>query len=188
MAASSVSYDLHQKLGAFRRNGVQEYLVHRVDDGEVDWFVLENGNYVRQQPDEDGVVKSRVFPGLWLDVPALLRGDRRAVRTTIERGTADPVVDTGHEDDGWVGMIAPQMAQQMQPVLLTQAQIDNDDIMGAGGKFTDRLIKVLGRIGLPTQHLDTSGEDQALDRLIIDNEDTKRHGLCAEQVNHVFTP
>ena len=90
VAASSVSYDLHQKLGAFRRNGVQEYLVHRVDDGEIDWFVLEHGAYVRQQPDADGVLKSRVFPGLWLDVPALLRGDRRALRAAIERGVADP--------------------------------------------------------------------------------------------------
>jgi len=90
IAASSVSYDLHQKLGAYRRNGVQEYLVHRVDDGEVDWFVLERGAYVRQQPGSEGLLKSRVFPGLWLDVPALLRSDRRALRAAIERGAADP--------------------------------------------------------------------------------------------------
>jgi hypothetical protein len=90
VAASSVSYDLHQKLGAYRRNGVQEYLVHRVDDGEVDWFVLEHGTYVRQQPDAEDLLKSRVFPGLWLDVPALLRGDLRALRAAIQRGIVDP--------------------------------------------------------------------------------------------------
>ena len=90
VAASSVSYDLHQKLGAYRRNGVQEYLVHRVDDGEVDWFVLEHGTYVRQQPDAEGLLKSRVFPGLWLDVPALLRADLRALRAAVERGVGDP--------------------------------------------------------------------------------------------------
>jgi Uma2 family endonuclease len=90
VAASSVSYDLHQKLHAYRRNGVSEYLVHRVDDDEVDWFVLERGEYVRQRPDAAGVLKSRVFPGLWLDVPALLRGDLRALRTAVERGTKDP--------------------------------------------------------------------------------------------------
>jgi Uma2 family endonuclease len=90
VAASSVSYDLHQKLDAYRRNGVQEYLVHRVEDGEVDWFVLEGGVYVRQHPTADGKLKSRVFPGLWLDVPALLRGDLRALRATIEGGVADP--------------------------------------------------------------------------------------------------
>ena len=90
IAASSASYDLHQKLGAYRRNGVQEYLVHRVDEGEVDWFTLESGTYVRQQPDADGLLKSLVFPGLWLDVAALLQGDLRALRRTVERGTADP--------------------------------------------------------------------------------------------------
>jgi len=90
VAASSVSYDLHQKLGTYRRNGVPEYLVHRVDDGEVDWFVLERGVYVRQQPAADGLLKSLQFPGLWLDVPALLREDLRALRQAIERGLADP--------------------------------------------------------------------------------------------------
>ena len=89
VAASSVSYDLHQKLGVYRRNGVQEYLVHRVDDGEVDWFVLEHGTYVRHQPDAEGLLKSRVFPGLWLDVPALLRADLQALRDAVERGAKD---------------------------------------------------------------------------------------------------
>ena len=90
VAASSVSSDLHQKLGVYRRNGVAEYLVHRVEDGEVDWFLLERGVYVRQQPDSEGILRSRVFPGLWLDVPALLREDLRALRKAIERGVADP--------------------------------------------------------------------------------------------------
>ena len=88
VAASSVSYDLHQKLGAYRRNGVQEYLVHRVDDGEVDWFELQGGVYVRKTPDGDGLLQSLVFPGLWLDVAALLRGDLRALRAGVERGIA----------------------------------------------------------------------------------------------------
>jgi Uma2 family endonuclease len=90
VAASSVSYDLHQKLDAYRRNGVQEYLVHRVDDGEVDWFVLEHGAYVRQQPDADGCVQSRVFPGLRLDVPALLCFDLVALRAAVGHGVKDP--------------------------------------------------------------------------------------------------
>jgi Uma2 family endonuclease len=90
VAASSVSYDLNQKLHAYRRNGVQEYLVHRVDDGEVDWFVLERGTYARMQPHRDGLLKSRAFPGLWLDVQALLRGDLLAMRSAVERGCSDP--------------------------------------------------------------------------------------------------
>jgi len=93
VAASSVSYDLHQKLHAYRRNGVLEYLVHRVDDGEVDWFLLERGSYVRQQPGTDGILRSRAFAGLWLDVAALLRSDLPALRAVVERGCRD---DAGH--------------------------------------------------------------------------------------------
>jgi Uma2 family endonuclease len=83
-----VSYDLHQKKNAYRRNGVLEYVVYRVDDGEVDWFVLGGGHYVRLQADADGLLKSRVFPGLWLDVAALLQEDRLsriATRTLFSR-------------------------------------------------------------------------------------------------------
>jgi len=90
VTASSVSYDLHQKLHVYRRSGVQEYLVHRVDDGEVDWFLLERGAYVRQQTDREGVLKSRVFPGLWLDVPALLREDLGALQACVRRGCCMP--------------------------------------------------------------------------------------------------
>ncbi|MBW4678470.1 MAG: Uma2 family endonuclease [Desmonostoc geniculatum HA4340-LM1] len=34
--ANLISCDLNQKLKVYRRNGVQEYLVWRVDDGEFD--------------------------------------------------------------------------------------------------------------------------------------------------------
>jgi Uma2 family endonuclease len=90
VAASSTSYDLHQKLHAYRRNGVMEYLVHRVEDGEVDWFVLDGGAYVRQQPDARGLLASRVFPGLVLDVAALLREDFDALEAAIERAVQTP--------------------------------------------------------------------------------------------------
>jgi Uma2 family endonuclease len=89
VAGSSASYDLHDKLRAYRRNGVQEYLVYRVDDEAIDWFVLERGAYVRQEQDRNGLLKSRVFPGLWLDIGALLRGDLPALRASVERGCAE---------------------------------------------------------------------------------------------------
>lgn len=88
VAASSVSYDLHQKLHAYRRSGVLEYLVHRVDDAEVDWFLLERGTYRRQEMGADGTLRSRLFPGLWLDVAALLRQDESALHATVRRGCA----------------------------------------------------------------------------------------------------
>ena len=91
VAASSVSYDLHHKLAAYRRNGVAEYLVLRTEDAAVDWFVLRRGAYERQVADDAGLLRSERFAGLWLDTAALLRGDAAALRAGVERGLADPM-------------------------------------------------------------------------------------------------
>lgn len=90
VAKSSASYDLHSKLRAYCRHGVREYVVWRVRDGQIDWFRLQNRNYVRMRKSRDGILKSVVFPGLWLDVAAMLRGDKRQVKVVTERGLASP--------------------------------------------------------------------------------------------------
>jgi Uma2 family endonuclease len=88
IASSSASYDLHDKLRVCRRNGVQEYLVWRVNDEAVDWFELRGGRYVALAADAEGIVRSRVFPGLWLAVEALLNGDLAAVLCVVQLGLA----------------------------------------------------------------------------------------------------
>jgi len=88
IASSSASYDLHDKLRVYRRNGVQEYLVWRVSDEEVDWFELHEGRYVDLPADADGIVRSRIFPGLWLAAEALLDGDLAAVLRVVQSGLA----------------------------------------------------------------------------------------------------
>ena len=90
VAASSASYDLHDKLNAYRRNEVLEYVVWRVRDQSVDWFVLRNGRYERLAPSADGLLRSEVFPGLWLDAAALLRGDMASVFRHAQEGTTSP--------------------------------------------------------------------------------------------------
>ena len=90
VAASTVSMDLHQKLRAYRRNGVREYLVFRVEDAAVDWFELQGGAYVPLAPDANGCVHSRVFPGLCLDVGALLRADLVALQDAVARSVGSP--------------------------------------------------------------------------------------------------
>jgi Uma2 family endonuclease len=75
IAASSASVDLHDKRRAYERNGVKEYLVWRVLEGQLDWFRLEGDEYVKLAPDADGMMRSNVFPILNLNVPALLAGD-----------------------------------------------------------------------------------------------------------------
>lgn len=90
VSASTASYDLHDKLNAYRRNKVPEYLVWRVWDRAIDWFIWREGRYERMQPDSRGWLKSEVFSGLWLDPAALLAGDMRRVLEVLQQGTASP--------------------------------------------------------------------------------------------------
>ena len=90
VAASSASYDLHDKLHAYRRSGVREYLVWRTLDGRFDWFELADGVYRPRRPDAFGLVTSRVFPGLVLAVDALLRGDLPEVVEAQRRALGEP--------------------------------------------------------------------------------------------------
>ncbi|MGK7894967.1 MAG: Uma2 family endonuclease [Xenococcus sp. (in: cyanobacteria)] len=90
IAASSVSYDLHQKLKVYRRNQVQEYLVWRVADGQFDWFRLKNEEYIKLEPNVDEVICSEIFPGLWLNTSALLAGNLAKVLEVLQLGLATP--------------------------------------------------------------------------------------------------
>ena len=86
IAASSASYDLNDKLNAYRRNGVQEYIVWQIYENRLDWFSLQEGRYVSLQPDEAGVIRSFVFPGLWLAVNALRGGNLPEVLAVLHQG------------------------------------------------------------------------------------------------------
>ncbi len=90
VAYSSVSYDLHEKLEAYRQHGVREYVAWRVEEASIEWFVLREGRFDRLKTSEDGVYRSEVFPGLWLDPSALLRGDLNATLQVLQRGLASP--------------------------------------------------------------------------------------------------
>jgi Uma2 family endonuclease len=85
VSASSASYDLHEKLQAYQRNGVQEYVVWCVLDHSIDWFVLR-GDVFRKLQHRHGVFKSKVFPGLWLDAIAMLQGDMVKVLKVLQKG------------------------------------------------------------------------------------------------------
>ncbi|MCB0160037.1 MAG: Uma2 family endonuclease, partial [Caldilineaceae bacterium] len=70
--------------------GVPEYLVLLTFERTVHWFVLEDGEYVAQQADAAGVLRSRIFPGLWLDVDALLAQDMAKLLSVLQQGLATP--------------------------------------------------------------------------------------------------
>ncbi len=86
VATSSASYESHDKLNAYQRNGVREYLVWRTFDGELDWFRLRGKKYTRVRPDDKGVIASSVFPGLRLNVKALLAGNLKKVLAELQKG------------------------------------------------------------------------------------------------------
>ena len=90
VAATSANYDLHDKKDVYRDNGVQEYVVWRVFDREIDWFVLRDGQYEPLPLSPDGFYKSEVLPGLWLDPAALIAANMPRVMQVVQQGIAGP--------------------------------------------------------------------------------------------------
>ena len=86
IAGTSVDYDLHEKLEAYLRNRVVEYIVWQTQEGRLDWFRLVNEEYVPMVPDADGLIESRIFPGLRLAVKALMGSDLATVLSELQKG------------------------------------------------------------------------------------------------------
>jgi Uma2 family endonuclease len=72
IAGSTASYDLYDKLQVYRRHGVREYIVWQVYDQKIDWFYLQEGKYLKLEPDSSGLIESQIFQGLVLSVTSLL--------------------------------------------------------------------------------------------------------------------
>ncbi len=86
IALSSRSYDMHEKMEVYSRNQIPEYFVWEVMDARLHWFALKEGQYVPLESSQGGFVRSRIFPGLWLDLHALsCREDKKVVRA-LDRG------------------------------------------------------------------------------------------------------
>ncbi len=90
VAASSVAYDLHEKLRVYRRNGVQEYLALLAYEQETRWFQLVEGEYVLLSPDDQGVIRSQVFPGLHFHPHYFWADDLVGMLQVLQSGIATP--------------------------------------------------------------------------------------------------
>jgi len=90
VGSSTIGIDLNLKLHVYRRSGVREYVVWRVQDRKIDWFVLRDGEFIPLDPDEKGHYRSTTFPGLWLDARALVEGDLAKVLDVVRQGLAAP--------------------------------------------------------------------------------------------------
>jgi hypothetical protein len=89
-AVTSANFDLHEKLDAYKQNGVREYVVWRVWDAAIDWFVLRGALFDPLPMDQHGIFRSEIFPGLWLDALAMIRRDLAQVLQVLQQGLASP--------------------------------------------------------------------------------------------------
>ncbi len=90
IAASSAAIDMGSKKQAYRRNGILEYIVWQSFENQLDWFQSIDGDYQRLIPDADGVIRSQIFPGLWLAVEALLNNQMAQVLAVLQKGLSSP--------------------------------------------------------------------------------------------------
>lgn len=90
VAASTASLDATEKVATYRRAGVREYLLWRTANEAVDWWLLEEDEYRVLPVGADGILRSRIFPGLWLDTVALLAGDGTRLMAKLQDGLQSP--------------------------------------------------------------------------------------------------
>ena len=85
---ATTSKDAGEKLRLYERCGVREYLIAQTAKRRIVWRELMDGKYREIAPDADGVLRSRVFPGLWLDPDALWNGGFAGVAVAVQQGVA----------------------------------------------------------------------------------------------------
>ena len=90
IARSSSRIDLGPKKDDYERAGVLEYLVFEITPNRVHWFVRRGDRFEPLTAGDDGVYRSEVFPGLWLEPAAFFEGDRPRVRAVVDQGLATP--------------------------------------------------------------------------------------------------
>jgi len=88
IALSSRSIDLHAKRDDYTRYGVCEYLVLCLGEKKFRWFDLRNEREL--EPDDDGVYRLRVFPGLWIDGEVVLAKDHARMMAVLGQGLSTP--------------------------------------------------------------------------------------------------
>jgi Uma2 family endonuclease len=86
IAASSAAIDRGSKKQVYRRNGVLEYVIWQSYENQIEWFYLTDGDYRLLSPGVDGIIRSQVFPGLWLAVEALLNNEMARVLEVLQLG------------------------------------------------------------------------------------------------------
>jgi len=90
VSLSSASYDLGPKLRLYRAAGVEEYISVLLTESQVIWRRLVSGEYTKLESGPDGLLRSHIFPGLWLDPGALLNRDTPRILEVVNQGLHSP--------------------------------------------------------------------------------------------------
>lgn len=85
VAHSTASIDLNAKRADYERAGVQEYIVVLAREKSVRWFSRRRDRFAELAAGPDGVLKSHVFPGLWLGRGAFF-GPIRPLLAALRQG------------------------------------------------------------------------------------------------------
>lgn len=88
VAYSSLAYDKSVKRPIYQREKVREFILWRVEERIIDWYALHGESYDELSVDPSGIIRSEIFPGLWLDVTAMVRGDLAKVLEVLQQGIA----------------------------------------------------------------------------------------------------
>ncbi|HEV3004468.1 MAG TPA: Uma2 family endonuclease [Pirellulales bacterium] len=86
VAHSSVAIDLHAKKDDYQRTGVPEYIVVCIEEQQVRWFDLRGNREHTLRA--GGILRSKTFPGFWLDTAALFRADGKRLIAVLQQGLA----------------------------------------------------------------------------------------------------
>lgn len=88
IAVSSVTTDRGPKRRVYERHGVREYIIWRVEENIIEWYALRGGTFELLPIGKDGVLRSKIFPGLWMDIEATLRRDGPEAMELLRQGLA----------------------------------------------------------------------------------------------------
>jgi hypothetical protein len=88
VAHSTEAIDMHEKRRDYKAAGVLEYLVVCAKEQQLHWFSFQTGR--KFEPDAQGIYRSRVFPGLWLDGQALLARNGKRLLPVLQQGLDSP--------------------------------------------------------------------------------------------------
>ncbi|MCC6538117.1 MAG: Uma2 family endonuclease, partial [Bryobacterales bacterium] len=91
VTVSTSEVDFGRKLALYQRAGVREYVTIEELFSRITWRSMQpDGSYTTIEPDTNDIIRSRVFPGLWLNRKAFWADDGKAMLSTLEAGLVSP--------------------------------------------------------------------------------------------------